>query len=143
MPDGSFGIEMPIVDRLPFPRKYKPKQSVILLVVLAALFGLWLRSQSQKSLQDKIIIHSVNIDEFGSNFVQLSFEIQNKDSKDQQVMLLARISDENDDEIASKLFQITLRAKSKGTRSHTLDKMSRAIKDGERPQRATLQLYQR
>lgn len=143
MPVGSFGIDMPIVDRMVFPRRYKPKQIVILLVVLAALLGLYIRSQTHKSLQQKVLIHSVNIEEYGSAFVQISFEIENKDTKDLDVMLLAKIWDQNEDEISSKLFQITLRAKSKGNRSHTLDKMTRALREGEKPYRATLELYQR
>lgn len=131
------------IDRLPFPRKHKLKQSVILVVILMAMFGLWLRGCKRAKLQEKIIIHSVNIEDFGSNYVMISYEIENTDSRDRSVMLLARISDEQDGEIASKLFEITLKAKSKGSRSHTLDEVTRAIKEGERPYRATLRLYQR
>ena len=134
---------MPIVDRLPFPRKHKLKYSVVLVAILAGMFGLWLRSCNRARMQEKIIIHSVNIEEFGSNYVMLSYEIENKDSKDRNVMLLAKISDENDEEIASKLFEITVKAKSRDKRSHTLDEVTRAIKDDERPYRATLRLYQR
>ncbi|MGI6197618.1 MAG: hypothetical protein ACOYIS_00635 [Candidatus Cloacimonadaceae bacterium] len=129
------------IDRLPFPRKHKLKQSVVLVVVLMALFGLWLRSCNRTKMQEKVIVHSVNIDEFGSNYVKISFEIENKDSRDRSVKLLAKISDEQDEEIASKLFEITLKAKSKGIRSQTLDEVTRAIKEGERPHRATLRLY--
>ena len=131
------------IDRLPFPRKHKLKQSVILVVILMALFGIWLRSCNRARMQEKIIIHSVDIEEFGSNYVMISYEIENTDARDRSVMLLARISDEKDDEIASKLFEITVKAKSKGKRSQTLDEVTRAIKDGERPYRATLRLYQR
>jgi uncharacterized protein YrzB (UPF0473 family) len=134
---------MPIVDRLPFPRKHKLKQSVIIAVILMGLFGLWLRSCKRTRMQEKIIVHSVNIEEFGSNYVMLSYEIENKDSKDRNVMLLAQISDDKDEEIASKLFEIIVKAKSREKRSHTLDEVTRAIKDDERPYRATLRLYQR
>ncbi len=142
--DGRLGTKiMPIVDRLPFPRKHKLKQSVVLVVILAALFGLWVRSCTRTKLQEKIIIHSVNIEEFGSNYVIISYEIENKDSKDRNVMLLAEISDQDEEEIASKLFEVSVKAKSKTRRSKTLDEVTRAIKDGERPYRATLRLYQR
>lgn len=142
--DGKPGTNiMPIVDRLPFPRKHKLKQSVILAVILAALFGLWLRSCHRSRMQERIIVHSVNIEEFGSNYVMLSYEVENKDSRSRNVKLLARVSDEKDGEIASKLFEITLKAGSREKRSQTLDEVTRAIKDGERPYRATLRLYPR
>lgn len=134
---------MPIVDRLPFPRKYKLKQGVVLLVLLAAIFGLWLRSQSRKALGERVIIHSVSIDRHDTQFVEISFEIENKGNQAQDVMLLARIFDPAGDEIASKLFQITLKPSWKGTRSHTLDKMTRPLRPGEKPYRATLELRPR
>lgn len=134
---------MPIVDRLPFPRKYKLHQGVVLLVLLAALFGLWLRSNARKSLSERVIIHSIAIERYDTQFVEISFEIENKGNNSQDVMLLARISDPAGAEIASKLFQITLKPASKGIRSHTLDKMTRPLRPGEKPYKATLELRPR
>lgn len=134
---------MPIVDRLPFPRKYKLHQGVVLLVVLAALFGLWLRSQSRKALGERVIIHSIGIERYDTQFVEINFEIENKGKKAEDVMLLARIYDPAGDEIASKLFQIALKPSWKGPRSHILDKMTRPLKPGEKPYRATMELRTR
>jgi len=134
---------MPMVDRLPFPRKYKLHQGVVLFVVLAALFGLWLRSQSRKSLSERIIVHSISIERYDTQFVEIGYQIESKGKRDEEVMLLARIFDPAGDEIASKLFQITVRAGMKASRSHTLDKMTRPLRPGEKPYRATLELRPR
>lgn len=131
---------MPIVDRLTFPRKYKLKQSIVLLVLLAAIFGIWLKTRAQKSQSERIIIHKVYIERWDTQFVEIGFVIENKGKKPEDVKLLARIYDPQGGEVSSKLFQITLKAQNKGPRSHILDKMTRPLRPGEKPYRATLEL---
>ncbi|NLK49558.1 MAG: hypothetical protein GX294_02805 [Candidatus Cloacimonetes bacterium] len=134
---------MPIVDRLPFPRKYKLKQTVLLFAILAALFGLWLRSNAHKSQSKRIIIHSVGVERFDTQFVEITFEIENKGAKDEEVMLLTKVYNTAGEEVTSKLFQIRTKAQKRETRSEMIDKMTLPLKPGEKPYRITLELYHR
>lgn len=131
---------MPIIDRLPFPRKYKIKQSVVLLAILGALLGLWLRQNSRKAQHARIIIHEVYFERWDTQYVEIAYVIENKGKKDEEVILLAKIYDAQGDEITSKLFQITARAQRKATRSQMIDGMTRPLKPGEKPYRTTLEI---
>ncbi|MDZ4181592.1 MAG: hypothetical protein U1B83_01850 [Candidatus Cloacimonadaceae bacterium] len=134
---------MPIVDRMQYPRKRKLKDFVILLAIVAAIFGIWLNSQGQRALQKRVIIRSIAFETYGTQFIELGYEIENTGSKDEEVRLLAKVFDAAGEEIASSMFLTTARAKSRQYKSKLLDKLNRTLKPGEKPYRATLEIYTR
>lgn len=129
------------IDRLPFPQRHKLKQSLILFVILAALLGLWIRSNSQSALRRRIIIHSVGFEAWGQQYVEVGYDIENTGKKDEPVNLLAKVYDKAGEEITSSMFQTIARAGVKAHKSHQIIKMRRTLKEGEAPYKATMEIY--
>jgi len=126
-----------------FPRKYKLKDTLVLLVILAAGFGIWYNSYSQKALARRVVIHSVSFEEYDANFIRLGYEIENKGKRDQEVKLLAKVYDAEGEELASLLFAYTAKAQTREHRSKVLDRLVRPLKPDEKPHRATLEILRR
>lgn len=134
---------MPIVDRMEFPRKYKLKEYVIILVLVAAFVGIMLQRQSIKRVREAIEISSVSVGRFGTQFIELDYSIANKSNQEQTVRLLAKVWDAQGEEIASALFDVTLQPSNTSQRSKMLDKLTRTLKEGEKPYKAEISLYER
>ena len=134
---------MPIVERLEFPRKYKLKSTVLIIALVFAIFGIWLTRHHQQSLNRNIIISEISFADFGSQYIELSYVVENRSHKEQQVNFLARVWDKDGVELASSLYPITLQPQSKHVRSKMLDRLNRSLKEGERPYRAEVSLFQK
>ncbi len=134
---------MPIVDRLEFPKKYKLKDTMLLLVLVAAIFGLWLNSYLNRQQKKRIIVHSVVFEEYDRQFIRLGYEIENTGKRADGVSLLARVFDAKGDEVASVLFPATVKANSREFQSKYIDELNRPLQPGEKPYRATIQIFQR
>jgi len=134
---------MPIVDRLEFPRKYKLKSTVLLIAIACAIFGLWLRNHHQQSLNRDIVISEISFADYGTQYIELSYRLQNLSRKEQHINLLARVWDKEGNELASALFPIDIQPSSQSMRSKMLDRLNRTLKEGERPYRAEISLYQK
>jgi len=148
MPDGNSSsnpkeAQMLSIDRMTYPRRYKLKQSLLLLVIVAGLLGLWLKSNSQKSLRERVIIHSVNFEDWGRQYVEVGYNIENTGRKDETVDLLVQVFDAQGEEVTSSMFQTTARAGVKAHKSHQILKMRRTLKEGEAPAKATMEIYTR
>lgn len=134
---------MPIVDRMEFPRKYKLNEGMVVIVIIAALAGIWLQRQSIRQASRKISINSVSVLRSGSSFIELEYSITNNAAKPQDIRLMARVWDDKDIELASALFEISLAANSTSTRQKLLDKLNRSLNEGERPYRCEISVYER
>ncbi len=134
---------MPIVDRMEFPRRYKLKETMLILVIVAAFVGIIIQRNNIKHVRNQIEISSVSIARFGSQFIELDYNVANKSPKAQNVRLLARVWDTKGEEIASALFDITLQPNNMSQRSKMLDKLNRSLKEGERPYKAEISLYEK
>lgn len=134
---------MPIVDRLEYPKKYKLKNTLIYLAVLAALAGLLYSKCSNEARRDSIIIHSVGFDEYDRNFIRLGYDIENKGRSYERADLLAKVYDAEGEELASIFFATELRPQTREFQSKVIDKLNRPLKEGEKPYRATIELRQR
>jgi len=134
---------MPIVDRLEYPKKYKMKQTMLLLAILAAGLGILISSWNNKQQLKKIVIHSFKIVEYDRQYIRLGYDIENKGEKFQSVKLLARVYDSEGGEIASALFLADIPAKSREYQTKYLDELNRAMAPGEKPYRVTMQIMQR
>lgn len=134
---------MPIVDRMEFPRRFKLKETVLLLIIIGAVFGIWLQRRSLNKLSAQIVITQVTISRSGSQFIELEYKIANLASRPEEVKLLARVWDKDGNELASSLFSIELPANSSASRSKLLDKLNRILNEGEIPAKADISLYTR
>jgi hypothetical protein len=134
---------MPIVDRMEFPRRYKLKETALILIIVAAFIGIWIQRNSIKRVREHIVISSVSIGRFGSQFIELDYKIANTGSKVLEIRLLAKVWDANGEELASSLFDLSLQPHSESQRSTMLDKLNRSIKENERPYKAEISLYER
>lgn len=128
-------------DRMPWPVRHKLKGSALLLVIVAIAFGIWIQRRDHQKIVKSITISELSFDDWGSQFIELGYTVENSTAKELTVRLLAVVSDQDDLEVASTLFDITVPARARQTRSKLLDRLSRSLKEGERPHRATITIY--
>lgn len=134
---------MPIVDRMEFPRRYKIKDLFVFLAVIAALFGIWLNDHNQKRIATDIIISEVRIADYGTNFINLDYTVENRGKALREVRILAKVYDTQGAELASAMFLIEVPPRTKQARNKVFDELSRSLKEGEVPGKAEAKLYLR
>lgn len=132
---------MPKIERLDFPKKYKLKSFVLIMVMITALFGLWLKNSAKQRISSQIIISEVSFSGYGSQYVELSYMVENRSNKEQNLNFLAKVWSRDGEELASALYSQSLAPRSKVLRSKMLDRLSRSLKEGERPYRAEVSLF--
>jgi hypothetical protein len=131
------------VDRLEFPKRYKLKQVVLVVVIILVIWGIFIQRSGLKKTASEIQISDISISRYGTQFIELEYTLANTGKKDQEIALMAKVWDANGEELASALYSIKIKANSKGRRSKMLDKLNRALKEGERPYKAEISLYTR
>lgn len=134
---------MPIVDRLEYPKKYKMKGTLLLLVILAALGGIVGLRLSGEARSKRIVVHSVGFDEYDRNFIRVKYDIENKGRKTEQADLLIKVFDAAGEEIASIFFRTEIKAQTREFQGKYLDKLNRPLREGEIPHKVTIELRQR
>ena len=131
------------VDRLEFPKRYKLKQVVLVVVIILVIWGIFIQRSCLKKTASEIQISDISISRYGTQFIELEYTLANTGKKDQEIALMAKVWDANGEELASALYSIKIKANSKSRRSKMLDKLNRALKEGERPYKAEISLYTR
>ena len=134
---------MPVIDRMEFPRKYKLKDSLLILALLAIGFGIWLNNSSQRKITEQVLISDIRIENSGSQFIELSYQVENRLSKDQELRILVRVYDAKGAELASAMYMAEFPAKSLQRYTKMLDKLNRSLEEGEIPARAEVSIYTR
>lgn len=134
---------MPIVDRLEYPKKYRLKNSLLLLVILAAVGGIVFLRLSNEARSKRVVVHSVGFDEYDRNFIRVNYEIENTGKKPEQVDLLIKVFDAAGEEIASIFFRTEIKAQRREFQGKYIDKLNRPLADGEKPHNVTIELRQR
>lgn len=132
---------MRVIDRFEFPKRYKPKQIILIIVVVLVILGIFIQRSGIRRNASKIQISDVSISNFGNQFIELEYTLANTGKRDQEIALIARVWDVEGEEIASSLFSVLVKANSKSKRTKMLDKLNRALKEGERPYKAEISLY--
>jgi len=132
---------MRVIDRFEFPKRYKPKQIILIIVVVLVILGIFIQRSGIRRNASKIQISDVSISNFGNQFIELEYTLANTGKRDQEIALIARVWDVEGEEIASSLFSVQVQANSKSKRTKMLDKLNRALKEGERPYKAEISLY--
>ncbi|HPH61138.1 MAG TPA: hypothetical protein PLX72_05790 [Candidatus Syntrophosphaera sp.] len=134
---------MPIVDRLEYPKKYKLKGTLLLLVALAALGGIVYLRLSNEARAKRVVVHSVGFGEYDTNFIRINYEIENTGRKAEEVDLLAKVYDSAGAEIASIFFRTEVKAQTREYQSKYIDKLYRPLRNGEQPHKVTVNRQQR
>ena len=134
---------MPIVDRLEYPKKYKLKGSILLLVILLAVAGILYQRYSNKARAERIPIHSVGVHDFDENYIRISYELENKGDKREEVDLLAKVFDSEGKELASILFRTSIDAHTRKFQAKHIDNLARSLQPGEQPHKVSISLHQR
>ncbi|HPF09674.1 MAG: hypothetical protein PHU99_08195 [Candidatus Cloacimonetes bacterium] len=129
-------------DRMEWPRKFKLKGSVLLLIVIGVILGLLIQQCQNKRIADSVEISDLSFNAWGNQYIELGYDIENKGNKPLKLKLLAKVWDQQEIELASALFEVEVPAKTRQTRSKMLDRLHRSLKEGERPGRAHISLYQ-
>ncbi len=128
-------------DRMEWPRRYKLKGSILLLAIVAVAFGIWLQKREHQKLADSIVISELSFYDWGSQYIELGYLVENKTDREIDVRLLAKIWDAEDNELASSLFDITVPPKIRQSRSKLFDRLERSLRENERPYRAQILIY--
>jgi hypothetical protein len=124
-----------------WPRRFKLKGSLLLLVIAAIFVSFMLHQRHNQNLAKQVEISDISFDNWGSQFIEIGYTIENKTDKELEIYLLAKVWDAEELEIASALFSITIAPGARQTRSKMLDKLNRSLKEGERPHRAGIMPY--
>ncbi len=122
---------MRVIDRLEFPKRYKPKQIILIIVVVLVILGIFIQRSGIRRNASKIQISDVSISNFGNQFIELEYTLANTGKRDQEIALIARVWDVEGEEIASSLFSVLVKANSKSKRTKILDKLDQALKEGK------------
>ena len=130
-------------DRMEWPRRYKLKGSVMLLIVLGIIFGMYMNQRQNAALSRSVEISELSFNDWGNQYIELGYTIENKTEKPLKLKLLAKVWDIDEIELASALFEIEIPPHTRQNRSKMLDRLHRSMKDGERPGRANISLYLR
>lgn len=130
-------------DRMDWPRRYKLKGTVLLLIVLGVVLGVLIQQRQNRALADSIVISELSFNSWGSQFIELGYDIENKTDKPLKLRLLAKVWDAAEIELTSALFEVEVPARTRQTRSKMLDRLNRSLKEGEAPKRANISLYLR
>lgn len=131
------------IDRMNFPNRYKLRDVTIIIVILAALFGIWLNDHSQRNIAKQIIISDVTIADYGTNYVNVDYTVQNLGAHSREIRLLAKVFDAKSQEIGSAMFIIEVPPRSKQDRNKLFDDLNRALAPGEKPAGADVRFYPR
>lgn len=121
--------------------RHKLKGSVLLLVLLAVAFGIWMQRRDHQKIVKGIVVSELSFDDWGLQYIELGYTVENKTDHQITLRLLAEVWDKDNLELASTLFEITVAAKTRQTRSKMLDRLSRSLKEGERPYQANITIY--
>ncbi|MCB5257215.1 MAG: hypothetical protein LHW63_06880, partial [Candidatus Cloacimonetes bacterium] len=77
-------------DRMEWPRRYKLKGSVLLLVIAAMVISFLWMQRSNQALADKVEISEISFDNWGTQFIEVGYTIENKTDKVLDLYLLAK-----------------------------------------------------
>lgn len=128
-------------DRMEWPRRYALKSSMLIVVIVVIILSFLWHQRRNQDLSRLVEISEISFDNWGSQFIEVGYTIENKTDKELELYLLAKIWDAEEIEIASTLFSITIPPHARQTRSKLLDKLERSLKEGERPHRAGIMPY--
>lgn len=130
-------------DRLEFPKKYPIPNWIKLLVVVLIFCGILIHNCSQEHLSSEIEISDIKIVDYSRVHIEIEYKIHNKTNIDRDVWLLLKVTDSNNEELASSLFLIKLKAEEKLSKVKIIDKLSKPLDDKITPQKATIEVYKR
>ena len=125
---------MPVVKSPDLKKKYPVPAWVKMILLLAVVFGLVVRSCIHRSEKRNIVISNVMITEYTTLSADVSFEITNKGGvpyKRQPIMI--RIQTHTGEEIASRLTTIAIKPKTTQRYLKVLDKFERPLTEDEVP----------
>ncbi len=125
---------MPVVQSPRIPRKFPVPVWMKLVLLLAVVLGLVIRSYLHKNDIKNIQISNVMISDYTKISADVTFEVENLARyayKDQAIMI--KIFTHNGEEIASRLAAVDIQPKKKQRFLKVLDKFERPLQDDEVP----------
>ncbi len=98
---------MPILDnRIDINKKYPTSSTVKLILLITAIFGLYLRSCYIKNQNKKIIFKNAKVSAFTQASIDVEFDVINKSGIAKDRPILIRVINKNGVEVASKITKI-------------------------------------
>ncbi len=125
---------MPVVKSPDIRKKFPVPAWTKMVLLLAVIFGLAVRSCIHRSEKRNIQISNVMISEYTTLSADVSFEIENKGGVHyaKQVIMI-RIKTHRGEEIASRLTTVNIKPKSRQRYMKVLDKFDRPLAEDEVP----------
>lgn len=116
---------------------------VKMLLLIAVIVGISIRACWKKSQTDKIEITNVQIAEKTIANVDVTFEVNNKMGVDVKKDFIIKIYNQRDQEIATKITQIKLKAARRQKFRKVIQRFLQPIQDPQDIKRATVELHYR
>ncbi|MFB3844523.1 MAG: hypothetical protein ACE14O_02080 [Candidatus Cloacimonadaceae bacterium] len=130
-------------ERLEFPKKYPIPNWIKLAVLIMILAGIGIHSCSQRKDAADIVISNVQITDYTRVSVEVDYTLQNKSKADRIVWLYLRVYGPEDEILGDALYSVSIKAGAKQDFAKIIDKLSRPLLIGEKPAKATLEIYKR
>ncbi len=130
-------------ERLEFPKKYSIPGIVQLSVLILIIVGIWIQNCSQKQLTQEIRISNIEITEYSRVHIEVHYTIKNTSSFNREIWLLLKAYDTNGEELGSSLYSVKTVAGKTQPMLKIMDKLTRPLNKGEKPDKATIVLYTR
>ncbi len=115
-------------------RKYPVSSTAKLILLVAVIFGLGVRSCLNRSDKKNILISDVMITDYTTISADVSFEVENKAGHGyEDVKIMIKVYTNDGEEVASRLTTVDLKSKSQRRFVKVLDKFDRPMTDDEVP----------
>lgn len=131
---------MPVFERIDI-KKRRPIPPLIQIILLVAIvFGIYLRSCWKKHQAASIQIQNVEIADYTPGNIDVTFTINNPHDVALKKALIIKIYDEDDYEVASKLVKVEIAPQSNKKYLKVLTKFNRSLLD-RKLSHATVEIY--
>ncbi|RLD55253.1 MAG: hypothetical protein DRJ01_16895 [Bacteroidetes bacterium] len=132
---------MPIFERIDINKKRPIPVTIKLILLLAVIFGIYLRSCWKKNQEKQITISNIEISNITSANIDVRFNITNNTKMDLIKSLIIKIYSNTNQEIASKITRVKIPALSKRRYLKVIHKFNRPIKENETGLKSTVNIY--
>jgi hypothetical protein len=132
---------MAIVDRIDINKKRPAPPWIKMILLIAVLFGIYVRGCWIKNQSAQIFISDVFIQEFTTASIDVAFTIENKTGMKLNKNIIIKVNSDSGEEISSRITSVTLVPYSKKKHIKVLQKLNRPIREQADVAKVTVELF--
>ena len=133
---------MSAIDRIDIKKRRPIPPYIKFVLLIAVIAGVWIKSCSQKSQAEIIIISIVEITEVTSGNIDVRFTVSNSSTVDFTKKVHIKVYLKNGDLLADKISKIEIPARTEKKYLKVLQKYNIPLKDPDEVEYATVEIYE-